>query len=591
MERGTITCFLCGGVHIYPGPRFGKHLLHEHGVVFNQEYLVSVSQYKDSYAILPPIQPRSSSSRVDQVSQTEDVVSSSCSNCAKPMDGFLTSTPVQKVFPRWFDNPSQQHRESPRNNVLHESETWNPGLCADREQSLPSSSSSGPVVPERSGFTFKCALCNYVTTSDSGFWGHITRKHGLEFKKYKDEYGSNKTPIHSGKFECRICQASLQHLPNCVDKHLKVQHSMSWAQYIDWFKNNAGKENVAVKAEVVEANGDDVIQKEQNLVFTEEGCREEELHESQDVETDEIKQQLQSPGQVDQSQNLEEDLRLTEDELSKNEAQVENIFTNAVKVKQEVDQSFMNSVHPNTNEKPDIVRLLGHQSDGGDKKSKTMPSLLQGMKNASNSNSKPQNIRDKTNKICSKCDLSFPSRVLFLRHCQDVHKMKFKNKFGSPLVLSQKTLVVGAEQPEEDSLAVPRMMKTALPSYLGFIPSPSRTGLQSPSTTLPQSPSPSPSPCTQSKSTFRSISHLQSPDSVSSPAHACPHCSKVFSSSGNKERHVRLSCLMREPSAVQRKDKPAEGEGFKCRKCGKVYLKLGYLTRHNMSSCTGTGNK
>merc|ERR1719184_177179 len=233
----------------------------------------------------------------------------------------------------------------------------------------------------------------------------------------------------------------------------------------------------------------------------------------------------------------------------------------------------MNSVHPNSNEKPDIVNLLGHQSDGNAedvKKNNALSSLLQGMKHASNSNSKPQNIRDKTNKTCSKCDQSFPTRVLFLRHCQDVHKMKFKNKFGSPLVLSQKTLVMGAKDPE-NYLAVQNMMKTSLPSYLGFIPSPSRTGLQSPSTTLHQSPSPSLS--TQTKSAMRPISNLQSPDTVSStkpsPSLTCPHCSKVFSSSSNKERHVRMSCLKREASAdpqlaVQKKNKLAEGEGFKC---------------------------
>ena len=58
---GTITCFLCGGTHIYPGPRFTKfapsgefkqftirryeaHLQNEHGAIFDLDFLISVGK-------------------------------------------------------------------------------------------------------------------------------------------------------------------------------------------------------------------------------------------------------------------------------------------------------------------------------------------------------------------------------------------------------------------------------------------------------------------------------------------------------------------------------------------------------------------
>lgn len=52
----TITCFLCGGTHVHPGPRFENHLLHEHGVVFNADFFVKVSLFKQEEGRMPKIE-------------------------------------------------------------------------------------------------------------------------------------------------------------------------------------------------------------------------------------------------------------------------------------------------------------------------------------------------------------------------------------------------------------------------------------------------------------------------------------------------------------------------------------------------------
>ena len=57
---GTITCFLCGGTHIFPGPRFEAHLQNEHGAIFDIEFLISVSQYKQLHHNLPDINSEAS---------------------------------------------------------------------------------------------------------------------------------------------------------------------------------------------------------------------------------------------------------------------------------------------------------------------------------------------------------------------------------------------------------------------------------------------------------------------------------------------------------------------------------------------------
>merc|ERR1719209_2128658 len=54
-------------------------------------------------------------------------------------------------------------------------------------------------------------------------------------------------------------------------------------------------------------------------------------------------------------------------------------------------------------------------------------------------------IKDKNNKYCSQCDLNFITRILFLKHCQEVHKFRFKNKCGTPLLLT-KTMTEDVEE-------------------------------------------------------------------------------------------------------------------------------------------------
>jgi len=103
---GTITCFLCGGTHIYPGPRYEAHLQNEHGAIFDIEFLISVSQYKQTYDNLPVISsggdatpPRSVQGGDDDRPLTMEVQTQTvstgdpappsdlvCSKCQDPLD-------------------------------------------------------------------------------------------------------------------------------------------------------------------------------------------------------------------------------------------------------------------------------------------------------------------------------------------------------------------------------------------------------------------------------------------------------------------------------------------------------------------------
>ena len=56
LDPQTISCLLCGGAHIYPGPRYEKHLMNEHGVIFDVGFIVELTLFKQTQGSLPKLQ-------------------------------------------------------------------------------------------------------------------------------------------------------------------------------------------------------------------------------------------------------------------------------------------------------------------------------------------------------------------------------------------------------------------------------------------------------------------------------------------------------------------------------------------------------
>ena len=54
-RRTTVSCILCGGVQIYPGPRYENHLVNEHGAVFDVDFLIELSLFKQKHGRLPDL--------------------------------------------------------------------------------------------------------------------------------------------------------------------------------------------------------------------------------------------------------------------------------------------------------------------------------------------------------------------------------------------------------------------------------------------------------------------------------------------------------------------------------------------------------
>jgi hypothetical protein len=50
VPRRTVSCALCGGAHIFPGPRLENHLVNEHGIVFDVDFMIQLSIFKQENA-------------------------------------------------------------------------------------------------------------------------------------------------------------------------------------------------------------------------------------------------------------------------------------------------------------------------------------------------------------------------------------------------------------------------------------------------------------------------------------------------------------------------------------------------------------
>ena len=214
-----ISCFLCGvGGYQTDSPEFENHLMHDHGVVFDDglEFMNKLSQFKTVHSKVPDLtRKRRKPSR-----------SVLCKKCEIP-----PPQPAPAVVPRAVPGPARSVKEGRAGEMLLDDE----GL------------------PSLYGWTCTCALCHYTSGDDTTFWSHITKSHGVSWKEYKEQYGTCQTPLNGrdGMFCCEFCSDRVKHWPGNVKKHMLRKHKMTWEEFIeDWKRRhpNHGRQDQQRKA-------------------------------------------------------------------------------------------------------------------------------------------------------------------------------------------------------------------------------------------------------------------------------------------------------------------------------------------------------
>ena len=202
-----ISCFLCGvGGYQAGSPEFENHLMHDHGVVFDDglDFMNKLSEFKTVHLKVPEL------TKKDKKKLKPSRSSVLCKKCQIPV-----------VVPGPIQGP-----EAAR-------------IVKGGRAEMMLKDDEG--LPSLYGWTCTCALCHYTSGDDTTFWSHITKSHGVSWKDYKEQYGTCQTPLNGrdGMFCCEFCSDRVKHWPGNVKKHMLRKHKMTWEEFIeDWKRRN-----------------------------------------------------------------------------------------------------------------------------------------------------------------------------------------------------------------------------------------------------------------------------------------------------------------------------------------------------------------
>jgi len=244
------------------------------------------------------------------------------------------------------------------------------------------------------GTQYWCRICDAPYSGRSSFWGHITRKHSITLADYEKEFGKLG---QSEQFQCKLCGKLLRHEGTSIGPHLKLQHGLTWNEYLaldpDQDLSQAFVSPPPVQCKLCQ---EEVKHLNQHLKHSHNMSRD--TYNSWDSQSDE------DEGETDWERDMKQEAD-TDKSIVKQESEWDR-----VDVKEEVfDRDYERCSDTSIRDNEDSLRV----------KNARKTSML--------------DVRDKTVKDCAVCDIHFPSRLLFLQHCQTLHNYKFKLKSGEIL--------------------------------------------------------------------------------------------------------------------------------------------------------------
>ena len=246
-----------------------------------------------------------------------------------------------------------------------------------------------------------CKVCGAGYSSRSSLWGHVTRTHSLTWQDYEASFGHVEKDIETLEpVICKVCQKGVKNEKNVILRHIKNKHNLTWSTYVaNYVKNNnflQGEESKSLK----NSKNKKKSHKKKKSSTKRKFMSESEDEYMGDLVKSEVLEKRTLPvrkisklSESEDPQNFSDFRKDLEAELqwSRGELQAEMLL--------------QKSPTPSP-EKSDFTL-----------------------------STKLMNVTDKSLKSCSRCQIDFPSRLRFIRHCQVTHNMKFKLKNGDKLTL------------------------------------------------------------------------------------------------------------------------------------------------------------
>ena len=410
----SIPCILCGGLFLFPGPRYTAHLQNEHGVMYDLDFLVKVSQHKKYFSKIPSI-PRPKQ-YLDSSSQTPYVNGKLCRCCTKSNDSGTVHNKVIVGAIRTHQEKDFKYEESEtvvvkpeivtnsgRNNFSCIKGTkFNEPLASDMhcyfncgavfkkgydlqlhiklrhkdEDSIEIARAEEAAkfeiaLTKRSACLYKCALCDKTVEGWSCFWEHL-RKHQISVADYKAKYGS--CEIKTVKFQCRICEKVMKHESSTIHKHMQMIHGINWNQYL-------GRIRMEMKGVHQEPLPDLVKRHHCQICGGTFKYIKEHFKKIHGISVEQYDQLIGEAGGVE--------FKVLDFNQNQVQAKVSDSDSASLSSVSETSTKFSSSCLP--------------------KPSKT-------------------EMGNKTVKHCSGCQIQFQDRRQFIEHCQRVHNIRFKTK-------------------------------------------------------------------------------------------------------------------------------------------------------------------
>jgi len=507
----SLPCLLCGGLFIFPGPRYEAHLQNEHGVMYDVDFLIKVSQHKKHFSKVPIVP----SPKVFSESSSQTVERRECNFCRNHENVQISRNFKQGVVsnhngidvknevddtvvvrPEFETNvddenisfQSSPHVSKPLATDMHCyfncGEVFKKGYdlqlhikLRHREEDpverarAEEAAKFEIALTKRSACLYKCALCEKIIEGWSNFWEHL-RKHKISVADYKSKYGS--TEIKTVKFRCRICDKVMKHECGIIRCHLQMVHGINWSNYLARIR----QEMKGIKQEPLP----DLVKKEYCKI-----CGESIKY---------MKQHFKNTHGITTEQY---------DLLLSDAGDKFKVF--------DMNQNHRGQTKVNKS----------------DNKS---PSALAEASSKSSSSSLPKpskaEMSDKKVKHCSVCQVLFEDRRHFIEHCQTVHNIKFKVKSsqglgkGAPCFQqvdkhdsSNMMSMKGSSQCESSA---GKFSKIIWPEKRDTIV------------------------CKKCEEKFPSWKHLDQHTKFVCKKVKCEFCGKTYSNAFNLRKHIKLTC-------------------------------------------------